>query len=131
MVEFGDPFVSPEWFDGFETDADYTLAREYRRGDGEMWIVERPDAGHAKVLTASTKGNLLRLGDDLLQYDGVVAEPPYHFTGVKMAAAPYGEEAVYDDTQADGYTGKVDVGGVRTGKRRTLSRESYPAVLTT
>ena len=127
MAEFGDPFVSPEWFDDFETDADYTLAKEFRRGDTELWINEKPIAKHAKVLTGSTNGNILRLGDDLLQYAGFTTEPPYRFTGITMARAPYGEEEVYDDTQAGGYAGKVDVGGVKSGKDRVLSRESYPA----
>ena len=125
MVQFGDPFVDPKWFDDFETDAEYTLARPYRRGDAELWVNERPWKGHARVLTGGTNGNILRIDDNLLQYDDFTTEPPYRFTGVRMAEAPYGKEKIYDDTQAVESTA---AGGAADAKAvRSLSRAEYPA----
>lgn len=125
-VQFGDPFVDPKWFDDYETDAEYTLARPYRRGDAELYVNEKPGAKHAKILTGNTNGNILRLGDNLLQYSDFTTEPPYRFTGVTMALAPYGEEAVFDDTQAVMTKREAELTG--GGKSvRTLTRPEYPA----
>ena len=124
VVQFGDSHVAPEWFDDFVTDADYTLARSYRRGDRELWINEKPIAGHAKILTGGTAGNILRLGDDLLQYDDFTTEPPYRFLGVHVAREPYGDVGTFDATQALGVEAAKASAG--TGKVRALSRASYP-----
>ena len=125
-VQFGDPFVDPKWFDDYETDAEYTLARPYRRGDTELCVNEKPSPKHAKILTGSTNGNILRLGDNLLQYSDFTTEPPYRFTGVRIALAPYGEEAVYDDTQAVQTT--REAGAAEAGAaKRVLTRAEYPA----
>ena len=123
-VQFGDEWITPEWFDDFQTDAEYTLSRPYRRGDTTLYVNERPWSGHAKILTGSTNGNLLRLGDDLLQYDDFSQVPPYSFSGIRMALAPYGEEDIYDDTQALDLSGAFDE---KTGgrARRQLSRAEY------
>lgn len=126
-VQFGDPFISPEWFDDFVTFRSYTLARPYRAGDGVLYVNEQPWERHAKVLTGNTLGNVLRLGDDLLQYDDFSRTPPYRFTGVRMALQPFGEEETYDNTQA--VSRDVEAFGAEKGERpsRTLSRASYPA----
>ena len=125
-VQFGDPFIDPKWFDDYETDAEYTLARPYRRGDTELYVNEKPSPKHAKILTGSTNGNILRLGDNLLQYSDFTTEPPYRFTGVRIALAPYGEEAVYDDTQAVQTT--REAGAAEAGAaKRVLTRAEYPA----
>ena len=126
VVQFGDPFVDPRWFDDYQTDAAYTLARPYRRGDTELFVNECPWEGHAKVLTGATRGNILRLGDDLVQYSDFTTEPPYRFTGVRVATAPWGEEEVFDDTQAVGRSGMADAGAAH-GATRILTRAEYPA----
>ena len=125
VVQFGDRHISPEWFDDLLTNASYELARPYRRGDGELWVTTRPADCHAKVLNGGTEGNVLRLGDDLLQYDDFTVEPPYRFTGVHVAREPYGDKQTYDPTQAVGAEFATDEGG--TGRTRTLSRAEYPA----
>lgn len=125
-VQFGDPFISPEWFDDFVVFRSYTLARPYRAGDDVLYVNERPWERHAKVLTGNTLGNVLRLGDDLLQYDDFSRTPPYRFSGVRMSLQPYGEEETYDNTQA--VSQDVEAFGSRTSETtRTLSRASYPA----
>lgn len=124
-AQFGDPFVSPEWYDDFVTFRSYTLARPYRAGDGELYVNERPWELHAKVMTGNTFGNVLRLGDDLLQYDDFSRTPPYRFTGVRMSLQPFGEEETYDNTQAVSRDIE-DFGETKKGKIRTLSRTSYP-----
>jgi len=123
VVQFGDAHVSPEWFDDFATDASYKLAKPYRRGDTNLWVTTKPAACHARVLNGSTNGNILRLGDDLLQYDDFTTEPPYRFTGVHVAREPYGDKQTFDPTQAVGAEFASREGG--TGRVRTLSRESY------
>lgn len=125
-VQFGDAFVDPKWFDDYQTDAEYTLARPYRRGDKELYVNEKPSRKHAKILTGETNGTILRLGDNLLQYSDFTTEPPYVFTGVRIATAPYGEEYVYDDTQAVSSKRKADAGKV-VQSRRVLTRAEYPA----
>ena len=125
--EFGDPFVDPRWFDDYETDAEYTLARPFRRGDDVLWINEKPASCHAKTLTGGSNGNILRLGDDLLQYADFTTEPPYRFTGVQPSYAAYGEEEVFDDTQAGGGAVTADEVKKVRGGSRVLSRAEYPA----
>ena len=125
VVQFGDPHITPEWFDDLATDASYRLARPYRRGDTELWVAEKPASCHARVLNGGTNGNILRLGGDLLQYDDFTTEPPYKFTGVHVAREPYGDAQTFDPTQALGAEFASREGG--TGRVRTLSREEYPA----
>ena len=125
VVQFGDRHVSPEWFDDLATDASYALARPYRRGDTELWVDSKPASCHAKILNGGTNGNILRLGDDLLQYDDFTTEPPYRFTGVHVAREPYGDKQTYDPTQALGAEFASAEGG--TGRQRTLSRAEYQA----
>lgn len=125
-VRFGDAWIAPEWFDDFQTDAEYTLARPYRRGDRTLYVNEKPWEGHSRVLTGSSNGNILRIGDNLLQYDDFSRDKPYAFKGLRMAYAPYGEEEVYDDTHATGGSSAMK-GGKKKGARRVLSRAEYPA----
>ena len=125
-VQFGDPFVNPKWFDDYQTDAEYTLARPFHRGDTELYVNEKPSRKHAKILTGETNGNILRIGDDLLQYADFTTEPPYRFTGVTLSSAPYGDIAVFDDTQAVATT--ADAKSATGGRKgAVLSREAYPA----
>ena len=125
-VQFGDPWISAEHFDDFIADAEYTLAKSFRRGDAELVVNERPWRHHARILTGGTNGNLLQLGGDLLQYVDFTMEPPYRFTGISLASAPYGEAAVYDNTQAVAASGDVS-DSVAKVSGRILSREVYPA----
>ena len=126
VAQFGDVYIAPEWFGDFATDATYRLARPYRRGDTELWVTTKPDASlHSKIMSGDTNGNVLRLGDDLLQYDDFTTEPPYGFTGVHVAREPYGDAQTYDPTQAMGAEFASREGG--TGRTRELSRAEYPA----
>ena len=123
-IQFGDPWISREWFDDFVSDAEYALVRPYRAGDSELYVDRRPWKGHDKILTGSTNGNILRLGDDLLQYSDFTTEPPYRFTGVTIAREPYGDAVTFDATQAR----QMSVSELNQAVRgvRTLSRSEYP-----
>ena len=125
-AQFGDPFISPKWYDDFVVFRSYTLARPYKAGDDVLYVNEQPWEKHAKIMTGNTFGNVLRIGDDLLQYDDFSRTPPYRFTGVKMSLQPFGEEETYDNTQAV----SRDIEGfakAKTKSVRKLSRASYPA----
>ena len=124
-IQFGDPLIDRKWFGDFVSDAEYTLAKPYLAGDAELVVNEKPIKKHAKILTGSTNGNILRIGDDLLQYSDFTTEPPYKFLGVHVAREPYGEAATYDDTQALQAGVVPNAAGGR--RERTLSRVSYPA----
>ena len=124
-AQFGDPFISPEWYDDFVTFRSYTLAKPYKSGDDALYVNEQPWEKHAKVMTGSTFGNVLRLGDDLLQYDDFSRTPPYRFTGVRMALQPFGEEETYDNTQAVSRNIE-EFAKAKTKSVRKLSRASYP-----
>ena len=124
-IQFGDPLIDPKWFADFVSDAEYKLAKPYLAGDTELFVDSKPVKKHAKILTGSTNGNILRIGDDLLQYDDFTTEPPYKFTGVHIAREPYGEAATYDDTQAL-QTG-IALNAADGKRERKLSRVSYPA----
>lgn len=126
VVQFADPHIRPEWFDDLVTDAEYTLAKPYRRGDTELFVNERPIDRHARVLTGSTNGNVLRLGDDLLQYSDFVQTPPYRFTGVRVAREPYLDASVYDATQALGAEAAAVLDS-STRPPQDLSRDGYGA----
>lgn len=125
-VQFGDPWIASEHLDDFIADAEYTLAKPFRRGETELVVNERPWEKHDRILTGGTNGNLLQLGGDLLQYTDFTMEPPYRFTGIKIAREPYGEAAVYDNTQAVAASGDGPMAGTKASER-TLSREVYPA----
>ena len=59
----------------------FTLAREYRDGDAELFVEENP------VDSAMYEGcRILQFGGELFWYEGYVAERPFKFTGVRRGA---------------------------------------------
>lgn len=124
-IEFGDRYVSPEWFDQYVTSANYTLARPYREGDTELYVNERPWSGHSRTLNGGNNGNVLRIGDDLLQYTDFTTNAPYRFTGVHIAREPWGDFEVWDPTQT--VTSEFDDTVKAKRPARRLSRKGYPA----
>ena len=45
-VQFGDPFIAPEWFDDFVVFRSYTLSRPYKSGDDILYVNERQRAAN-------------------------------------------------------------------------------------
>ena len=66
-------------------DAEYTLSRPFKAGDTELYVDETPVWSHALVYTYSSNGNFLNLGDEIVQYQGIVREKPCRFTGIRRA----------------------------------------------
>ena len=64
----------------------YTLARPFGQDDMELVVAEEPDRRHALFLGYSSRGNVLRVGRELVQYTGIRREAPYAFTGLTRAA---------------------------------------------
>lgn len=126
-VQFGDPWIAPGRLDDFIADAEYTLAKPYCAGDAELVVRERPLACHDRILTGGTNGNILQLGDDLLQYTDFTVEPPYTFSGITIARSPWGEENVYDNSQAVAADGVVGASAPSPESKRRLRRSVYPA----
>lgn len=126
-VQFGDPWIAPGRLDDFIADAEYTLAKPYCAGGAELVVRERPLACHDRILTGGTNGNILQLGDDLLQYTDFTVEPPYTFSGITIARSPWGEENVYDNSQAVAADGVVGASAPSPESRRRLRRSVYPA----
>ena len=85
-LSFDDPWVSPRAHSNLLTYASYTLARPFGDGDAELYVNECPVPQHALETTYFSKGNILRIGEELLQYTGVGRQSPYRFTGVTRSA---------------------------------------------
>ena len=80
-------WISPVCSTDLVADATYTLAAPLGEKDTELLVNERPIDRHSTVFTYSSNGNVLRIGNELLQYDGIRREgPPYAFTGLKRGA---------------------------------------------
>ena len=124
-IQFGDPLIDKRNFEELIYDAEYTLARPYRAGDDVLYVNEVPVAKHAKMLTGDTNGNILLLGDNLIQYSDFSREKPYRFTGVRMALEPWGEQEVFDATQAVQTQREGEVAAARSDRK--LSQAEYPA----
>ena len=86
FISMTDEWVTPKPHPDLMTYTGYTLARPFEDGDTELYVNEEPDKRHAFEIKYFSTGNILRLGDELLQYTGLSREKPYRFTGVSRAA---------------------------------------------
>ena len=65
----------------------YSLAEPLSAAESnELRVAEMPRSGHDLVLTYGSDGNVLRIGDELMQYSGVRREKPFAFTGLVRGA---------------------------------------------
>lgn len=66
----------------------YTLARPIpAEGEvSEIFVSEKPASDHGYDFSTWSRGNTMRIGTELFQYDDISFEPPYKFTGVKRRA---------------------------------------------
>ena len=81
-----DPWITPEAPEDLLEYCAYTLDGKVGENGGELRVRERPIDGHSLVFTYFSKGNVLRLDHELVQYTGVRREKPYGFTGIKRGA---------------------------------------------
>lgn len=78
-----DPWVRPEASSNLLAVATYTLARPLAPDSTELCVNERPIDRHEFVHTYFSSGHTLRLGTELVNYEGLSRERPYRFTGLK------------------------------------------------
>ena len=98
-----DPWITPLCSEDLVADATYTLAAPLSENAKELLVNEKPIARHVNVFTYSSNGNVLRIGNELIQYTGIDRErKPYAFTGLKRGAFGTRKGGVYPaGTKAD------------------------------
>ena len=98
-----DPWISPVCREDLVADATYTLAAPLAENASEMLVNERPVDKHATVFTYSSNGNVMRIGNELIQYTGIRRDKaPYAFTGLRRGAFRTKKGGVYPaGTRAD------------------------------
>ncbi|MGQ9505362.1 MAG: hypothetical protein ACUVQG_08745 [Thermogutta sp.] len=80
-----DPWVTPKPDPRLAVDARFTLAAPLDEKSDRIVTQERPD-NLDTVWAYGGHGNVLRIGDELIQYSGLAQEPPYGFTGCRRGA---------------------------------------------
>ena len=82
-----DAWVTPRCREEFLDWCTVTLARDLSPTDTVMYVEEPVDVDRFNTFHSySSRGNTFRVGSELIQYSGVVKNPPYGFTGVKRGA---------------------------------------------
>lgn len=79
------PYLKAPWVRDLVSSASYTLARPFAPDDTELVVEERP-GDRQWCEFGYWGGNVMRIGDELVQYTGVRREKPYAFTGVTRGA---------------------------------------------
>lgn len=74
-----DPWVTPIPDPRLAADARYTLAADIDEHAAAVPVVE-PPGDHDTVWGYATGGNVVRVGQELIQYAGISHQPPYAFT---------------------------------------------------
>ena len=64
----------------------YTLEKPLTAESTEIAIAEKPIAKHDVIFSYSGNGNVLRIGNELIQYGKVSSEKPYTFSALKRGA---------------------------------------------
>lgn len=81
-IQVDDPWVSPVPDKRLAKDAHFTLAAAVGPEDTTITTLERPEGLETFWSDLST-GNTIQIGDEIIAYSGISAEPPYGFTGCK------------------------------------------------
>jgi hypothetical protein len=81
----GDPWVTPVPDKRLAVDASFTLA-EPIDGKGATVLTKEQPLEFDTVWASESHGNVIRIGDELIQYSGLSRQPPYGFTGCKRGA---------------------------------------------
>ena len=85
-IDTRDSWVTPEASPQLIATETYTLAKPLSPADTVVWVNEKPASNHDIVFTYSGRGNVLRIGAELVQYSEVSATPPFAFKGVTRGA---------------------------------------------
>ncbi|MBI2302283.1 MAG: hypothetical protein HYU66_25550 [Armatimonadetes bacterium] len=81
-----DAYVTPKPDDGLASVLCPPLGAAVDEKAGELTLAAPADAWTSIAPSQSFPGNHLRVGDELVQYGGVEAGPPFRFTGVRRGA---------------------------------------------
>ncbi|MCS7305425.1 MAG: hypothetical protein NZ602_10015 [Thermoguttaceae bacterium] len=80
-----DPWVTPTPDPRLAVDVRFTLAEPLDEKQDRIVTAERPE--NLDIIWAyASRGNVLRIGQELIQYSGLAQEPPYGFTGCRRGA---------------------------------------------
>lgn len=98
-----DSWITPLCSEDLVADATYTLAAPLAEDATELLVNEMPISKHVNVFTYSSNGNVLRIGNELIQYSDIRRDRvPYAFTGIKRGAFRTKNGGVYPaGTKAD------------------------------
>jgi len=80
-----DPWVTPVPDARLAKDVSFTLAQPLDEKQDALVTEEKPE-GLDTIWAYASRGNVLRIGNELIQYSRLVQEPPYGFTGCKRGA---------------------------------------------
>lgn len=80
-----DPWVTPKPDPRLAVDVRFTLAAPLDEKADRIVAQEKPE-NLDTVWAYGGHGNVLRIGDELIQYSGLAQEPPYGFTGCRRGA---------------------------------------------
>ena len=97
-IDLADPWISPKPSPHLVADARYTLAAPLAADADEIVVAEKPIAKHDLVYTYAGNGNILKIGDELIQYSAIRREPPYAFSGLTRGA--FGTQAAAHPAKA-------------------------------
>jgi hypothetical protein len=99
-IALRDSWVTPVPDPRLMAGASYTLAAEIDETSDTMLTVEKPGP-HDTVLTYSSAGNVVRIGEELIQYSAISYEEPYGFLNCKRGALGTTPSAHAEGAQAD------------------------------
>lgn len=80
-----DPYVTPIPDKRLAKRKTFTLAKEIDEKDEVIYVEERPEDMDT-IWAYASKGNVLQIDNELVQYSGYSQEPPYRFFGCKRGA---------------------------------------------
>ena len=80
-----DPWITPVPDKRLATDADFTVAAGLEDTATSV-ITAEPPGDLDTVWGYGSRGNVLRVGDELIKYSGLSRQPPYGFTGCERGA---------------------------------------------
>ena len=94
FINQNDRYVTPVPHPDLDTWRDWTLAEPIDADAAEITVVEPLDGDLLQKGWSATSSRTLRLGDEIIEYEGVTAEAPWKFLGCKRgfhgtAAAPH------------------------------------------
>lgn len=81
----GDPFTSPVPDKRLAKDRVFTLAESVSEADGVVPLLESPSGLHT-IWAYASRGNVVQIGDELIQYTELQEEAPYALTKCKRGA---------------------------------------------